>query len=100
DREHLPEFALGVRSLDHCELAIQHPHIARGILWCLEEGMIDLALAVDPPGRMSIVTLAKVPSGMSSPVFCGSASFMSNMVVILCWVGSSCGAARRGRAAR
>jgi hypothetical protein len=49
--------------------------------------MIDLALAVDPPGRMSIVTLAKVPSGMSSPVFCGSASFMSNMAVILCWAG-------------
>ena len=39
------------------------------------------------PGRMLIVTLAKVPSGMSSPVFCGSASFMSNMGVILCCAG-------------
>ena len=34
-----------------------------------------------------MVTLAKVPSGMSSPVFCGSASFMSKvMVFILSWL--------------
>ena len=30
-----------------------------------------------PPGRMVIVILAKVPSGIRSPDFCGSASFMS-----------------------
>ena len=39
-----------------------------------------------PPGRTVIVTLAKVPSGIRSPPSCGSASFMSKvMVVILSW---------------
>jgi hypothetical protein len=39
-----------------------------------------------PPLRIAIATLAKVPSGMSSPVFCGSASFMSKVMdVILSW---------------
>ena len=34
-----------------------------------------------PPGRMVMVTLAKVPSGMISPLRSGSASFRSYMVV-------------------
>ena len=43
----------------------------------------DIAIKVAPPGRTVIVTLAKDPSGMSSLVFCSSASFMSKVMGVI-----------------
>ena len=39
-----------MRALQHGELAVEHPHVAGGILRGLEQALVDLALAIDSAG--------------------------------------------------
>ena len=66
--------------------AVEHQHVAA--LGAPERFRRPRSISLSPsmpPGRRVIVTLAKVPSGIRSPVFCGSASFMSKVMGVILW---------------
>jgi hypothetical protein len=60
--------------------------ISTSLPWVAERFSSPRSISLSPsmpPGRSVIATLAKVPSGMVSPVFCGSASFMSKVMGVI-----------------
>jgi hypothetical protein len=53
DRERMPELAPGEAAIGHGEFAVEAQHVAAGRGRGLEQPLVDLGLAIDPPGRSS-----------------------------------------------